>query len=310
MTVLAEGSSFGDGLQSAKPRSCIAIRTARPHYSSKDEDPLLACPVCSQCPERTSCTPLLVSGEVIGAILVDHRHPLAEVEERTIREASVQAAPVLGNLRNLAIAEMRAATDSLTGLPNRRAIEDTTKRMVAQSSSSGSHLTALMCDLDHFKSINDRFGHDRGDEVLAAVGTVLSDTVRTTDFAGRYGGEEFLVLLAAIDQNAGLLIAERIRAGVAAIRVPAVDQRITMSVGLAIAPDHAIDAETLVRAADRALYAAKNGGRDRVEACLPRAGSPVNPQKHDESGVSLVATNGSVGDGPNGMNVWRARRPG
>jgi diguanylate cyclase (GGDEF)-like protein len=310
MTVLAEGSPFGDGLQSAKPRSCIAIRTARPHYSSKDEDPLLACPVCSQCPERTSCTPLLVSGEVIGAILVDHRHPLAEVEERTIREASVQAAPVLGNLRNLAIAEMRAATDSLTGLPNRRAIEDTTKRMVAQSSSSGSHLTALMCDLDHFKSINDRFGHDRGDEVLAAVGTVLSDTVRTTDFAGRYGGEEFLVLLAAIDQNAGLLIAERIRAGVAAIRVPAVDQRITMSVGLAIAPDHAIDAETLVRAADRALYAAKNGGRDRVEACLPRAGSPVNPQKHDESGVSLVATNGSVGDGPNGMNVWRARRPG
>jgi diguanylate cyclase (GGDEF)-like protein len=294
MTVLAEGSALEDGLQAAKPRSCIAIRTARPHYSSKLEDPLLACPVCSQCPDRTSCTPLLVSGEVIGSILVDHRHPLAEVEERTIREASVQAAPVLGNLRNLAIAEMRAATDSLTGLPNRRAIEDTTKRMVAQSSSSGSPLTALMCDLDHFKSINDRFGHDRGDEVLAAVGTVLADTVRATDFAGRYGGEEFLVLLAATDQNAGLLIAERIRVGVAAIRVPAVDQRITISVGLAIAPEHAIDAETLVRAADRALYAAKNGGRDRVETCLPRAASPVDPERHDEPGVPVVATNGSV----------------
>ena len=151
-----------------------------------------------------------------------------------------------------------------------------------------------MCDLDHFKSINDLFGHNRGDEVLAAVGTVFADVLRTTDFAGRYGGEEFLVLLPATDQNTGLLIAERIRAGIAAVGVPAVDQRITMSVGLAVAPDHALDAETLVRATDRALYTAKNGGRDRVEACSPRAKSSNDPREHHESHEAPVATNGNT----------------
>jgi diguanylate cyclase (GGDEF)-like protein len=128
----------------------------------------------------------------------------------------------LGNLRNLAIAELRAATDSLTGLPNKRGVEDTVKRMVAQSLRSGVPLTALMGDLDHFKSVNDRHGHGRGDEVLAAVGAVFGDTLRAGDFAGRYGGEEFLVLVPDAGGDSGLLIAERIRAGVAALHIASV----------------------------------------------------------------------------------------
>ena len=105
-----------------------------------------------------------------------------------------QAAPVLGNLRNLALAEFRANNDSLTGLPNKRATDDTLKRMVAQANRSVMPLTAAMLDLDHFKQINDRFGHAKGDEVLAAVGATLRSCLRGSDFAGRFGGEELLVL--------------------------------------------------------------------------------------------------------------------
>ncbi len=133
--------------------------------------------------------------------------------------AVIQTAPILGNLRTLAMAEMRAATDALTGLPNKRALQDTVKRMVAQASRQGSPLAALMCDLDHFKTVNDLFGHASGDAVLAAVAAVFSDTVRSSDFGGRYGGEEFLVLLPSNGIEGALGIAERIRSGVAGRQV-------------------------------------------------------------------------------------------
>jgi GGDEF domain-containing protein len=183
---------------------------ARPFTSSANADPLLACPVCSACPERTICTPLLVGGEVIGSVLASHGAALTGEEGRSLREAVSHSAPVLGNLRNLAIAELRSATDALTGLPNRRAIEDTLKRMVAQSSRTLTPLAALMCDLVHFKHINDRFGHPSGDEVLAAVGVALTQTLRAADFAGRYGGEEFLILLPATGPEGAREIAEKL----------------------------------------------------------------------------------------------------
>ena len=128
-------------------------------------------------------------------MLVRRDEPLDGATEGRLRDSVTQAAPVLGNLRNLALAEFRANNDSLTGLPNKRATDDTLKRMVAQADRSVTPLTAAMLDLDHFKQINDRFGHAKGDEVLAAVGASLRATLRTADFAGRFGGEELLVLL-------------------------------------------------------------------------------------------------------------------
>src|SRR6202042_1643588 len=236
-------------------------------------------------PAQTTCTPLLVSGEVIGSVLAEHAADLAGNQARSIHEAVLQSAPVLGNLRNLAIAEIRAATDSLTGLPNRRAIDDTLKRMVAQTSRTLTPLAALMCDLDHFKEVNDRFGHGRGDDVLAAVGAALLHSLRAGDFAGRYGGEEFLILLPATGTEGAIEAAERIRASVAGIRVPAVDRRISLSVGIAVIPDHAVDAQSLERASDRALYAAKKAGRDRAEVFNATSDG-------GEMGVPAVLTNG------------------
>jgi diguanylate cyclase (GGDEF)-like protein len=265
VTALSDGSTLRCSLEGAEPRSCLAVRLARPHSGTRGSNPLLSCTVCSTCPAQTTCTPLLVGGEVIGSVLAEHEADLAGNEARCIREAVLQSAPILGNLRNLAIAEVRAATDSLTGLPNRRALDDTVKRMVAQTSRAFTPLAALMCDLDHFKEVNDRFGHGRGDDVLAAVGAALSHSLRAGDFAGRYGGEEFLILLPGTGIEGAVEAAERLRASVGDIRVPVVDQRISLSVGIAVIPDHAIDAQSLERAADRALYAAKKAGRDRAE---------------------------------------------
>ena len=101
---------------------------------------------------------------------------------------------MLANLKTIAIAESRASTDALTGLPNRRAMNDTLKRMAAHAGRSGEPLAAIAFDLDHFKTVNDRYGHEVGDAALSAVGECLRENLRDSDFAARIGGEEFLVL--------------------------------------------------------------------------------------------------------------------
>jgi HAMP domain-containing protein len=167
-TPVAPECPLTGSLAGAKPRSCLAVRFGRGYRGGEGRSPLLVCGICGSLPDAVSCEPLLVSGEVIGSILVNHADPPAEEAHQRIRESVTQAAPVLANLRNLAVAEIRAATDALTGLPNNRAVQDTIKRMVAQASRSVSPLSAALLDLDHFKRINDAYGHSRGDEVLAA----------------------------------------------------------------------------------------------------------------------------------------------
>jgi len=216
---------------------------------------------------------------VIGSVLVSH---LGEPDQRScqrIRETVAQAAPVLANLRNLAIAELRASTDRLTGLPNQRAVQDTLKRMVAQASRTISPLAAVLVDLDHFKQINDVYGHERGDEVLAAVGVAFRNVIRESDFAGRYGGEEFLILLPSTDKPGAAQVAEAVRAAIATIRIPSIEHAISASAGVAALPNDAGDAVTLFRAADRALYAAKNAGRNRVHT----APDQIPPTKSNAS---------------------------
>jgi len=178
-------------------------------------------------------------------------------------------------LRNLAIAELRAATDGLTGLPNKRSVTDTLKRMFAQASRTGTPLTLVLLDLDHFKEINDRHGHPVGDLVLANVGAVLRTALRAGDFAGRNGGEEFALLLPDTDISAGYEIAQRVRAAVGEIILPGVDVAVTVSLGMAVYPDHASTPERLERLADAALYVAKRSGRNRTELADP-ASEPLN----------------------------------
>jgi diguanylate cyclase (GGDEF)-like protein len=181
-----------------------------------------------------------------------------------------QAAPVLANLRNLATAEIRAATDALTGLPNNRAVQDTVKRMVAQAARSVAPLSEALLDLDHFKRINDAYGHGRGDEVLAAVAATLRSSIRDSDFVGRYGGEEFILLLPDTGKEQAHIVAEKVRAAVAATTLSRIDHPVTASLGVATVPEDAGDSDALIRAADRALYVAKGNGRNRVELFISR----------------------------------------
>jgi diguanylate cyclase (GGDEF)-like protein len=272
----------------------------RGYRGGEDHVPLLACGKSGSLPNAVSCEPLLVSGEVIGSILVNHPDPPGGQAHRRIRESVTQAAPVLANLRNLAIAEVRAATDALTGLPNTRAVQDTIKRMVAQASRTISPLSAALLDLDHLKRINDAYGHSRGDEVLAAVAMVLRSSVRESDFVGRHGGEEFLLLLPDTGRDQAAIVAEKVRAAVAGLGLSEINQPVTASLGVAAVPDDAADADTLVRAADRALYAAKGNGRNRVELFISPARLGSQPRGSGDPGGLLGAEEAvvdAVGEG-------------
>ena len=268
-TPLAPGDALAERLGVAEPRSCAAVRVGKTHYGGGTPPALLGCAVCTGRGRRSTCQPLLVGGEVIGSVLVSLDAPATVDQDGAVRQTVAQAAPMLANLRNLAIAEFRANSDALTGLPNKRATDDTLKRMVAFANRSLSPLTAIMLDLDHFKQINDRYGHGKGDEVLAAVGAAITANLRGSDFAGRFGGEEFLILLPETTSASALPSAERIRTAIAAITLPGLDRDITASLGIADLLEHAGSPDGLIHEADRALYAAKAQGRNRTVVASP-----------------------------------------
>jgi len=165
--------------------------------------------------------------------------------------------------KNVQLAEM-ANTDPLTGVANRGHIEECLATEVARACRFGSILSVGMVDIDHFKRINDGFGHPFGDRVIREVARVLAETVRQVDKVGRYGGEEFLVVLPGTDLVGAGVLAERIRAAVAALTFEPEGSRATLSVGVAQWNAEADSWEGLVSRADQALYQAKEEGRNRV----------------------------------------------
>src|SRR5581483_3312859 len=144
-----------------------------------------------------------------------------------------------------------------------RSFESALHREIARSDRTGEPLSLVLVDVDHFKSINDRFGHPAGDDVLRHVGAALATHAREVDLAARYGGEEFCVLLPSCPPADAMSVAGRLREAIAAYPGPV---RVTASAGVATLPLDGRDAESLVAAADRALYRAKAAGRDRAVA--------------------------------------------
>jgi diguanylate cyclase (GGDEF)-like protein len=163
--------------------------------------------------------------------------------------------------------EDKAQRDPLTGLLNRRGLEDALSRLVERCRLEGTPFALLVIDVDDFKSFNDRYGHAAGDRVLSAIGAAISQSLRPSDLAARYGGDEMVVGLVNASAEQGRLVAERIRRAAGRIRLGTARAEPrsapTLSVGVAqLAPGQ--DAETLFRTADEALYAAKTAGRDRI----------------------------------------------
>ncbi|MBD5634477.1 MAG: GGDEF domain-containing protein [Candidatus Eremiobacteraeota bacterium] len=171
-----------------------------------------------------------------------------------------------------------ATTDPLTGALNRRAFFDAAKVEQSRCHRSDETMAMLLLDIDHFKSVNDTYGHDAGDVVLQLVVAEIRTQIRAIDVLGRIGGEEFaLVLAPAQGLEAGAAMAERIRSRIAALVIPMgeAEIKLTVSVGVTEATGVAIDAREMLRAADGAMYEAKRNGRNRVVVALPGAMQPA-----------------------------------
>ena len=189
ITVSERNSPLRDAnTERMRPRSCMAVRLSRSYDHHADDQGLQQCEICGEIKGTATCEPLLVGGQVIGSVLIASRKSIDGERRARLRDSVAQAAPILANQRNLAIAEMRAASDALTGLPNRRAADEAFKRMAAHAGRSVTPLSAILLDLDRFKEVNDRHGHESGDRALALVGSIIGSTIRASDFAARFGG--------------------------------------------------------------------------------------------------------------------------
>jgi diguanylate cyclase (GGDEF)-like protein len=165
-----------------------------------------------------------------------------------------------------------ASTDGLTGIYNRRGFETRIIETLAAAGRNGLGLSLLIIDIDHFKRLNDEFGHLLGDEVLRQVAKVFTQQLRKNDVVCRYGGEEFAILLPETTTERAQAVAEKLRRVVADHQFPGVPRPVTISLGIADCPTHAASRDELVRAADEALYAAKQNGRNRVETAQQAVG--------------------------------------
>lgn len=223
------------------------------------------------------------------------------LEIPSVGEDHAEAAEILANQVALLLEKIRlyhevehaSRTDLLTGLPHHTSFKAILEEEVERSLRTQRPLSLLMCDIDHFKSVNDTYGHRVGDQVLVAIAHLLRNTLRVSDIIARYGGEEFAILLPATATRGACEIAERVRALIASHTIDAhtetEEHRIqrTVSIGIATLPDDARTAAELLERADTALYHAKRQGRDRVVASSasssPDAGSapPANASPHD-----------------------------
>jgi diguanylate cyclase (GGDEF)-like protein len=171
--------------------------------------------------------------------------------------------------------ERLAKTDPLTGIANRRWMMETLDRLWSESLKYSGGVAMLMCDIDHFKKLNDRLGHAEGDRCLVEVAAIIRNSVSEHDQVARYGGEEFLVLLPEVNEQEAMAVAERIRESVESACLPnptsRVSRHVTLSIGVAlqILDDEAVSPEELQRRADAALYLAKQTGRNRVVLYTP-----------------------------------------
>jgi two-component system, cell cycle response regulator len=270
------------GLQQRDPAERIPVGQGVAGTVAANGRPMvLASPSGHDAAEPTATTqvsvPLLSQGRVLGVLSLYDREdgePFTLADAESLTAFAVQAAVAIENVQLHAEAERLSVTDPLTGAWNYRYFERRFEQEIERSRRFGRVLALLMLDLDHFKSVNDRFGHQRGDEVLVEFAGRVTGSVRDIDTFARYGGEEFVLILPETNLEGGLAVAEKLR--LATHRTPFCGDaggggvRLTVSIGVAWFPEHATSPEELLRAADEALYEAKLQGRDRVVTAGPR----------------------------------------
>lgn len=221
--------------------------------------------------ESLLAVPFKAPHRTLGALLVmGRRGSFNAAAQRVLGILSNQAAGAISTILLMDKIRDSALRDGLTGLYNRRAFGDNLSATLAREKRQGGRCALLMLDIDHFKRLNDRFGHPAGDEVLKNSAKVLARQLRGGDQAARYGGEEFVVVLPGTEEAGAVHLAERIRSALEKSQLTLEGTRIgvTASLGVAVWDGDAAP-EALVAAADRALYAAKQGGRNQVRVASP-----------------------------------------
>ncbi|OON60998.1 hypothetical protein B0920_18865 [Massilia sp. KIM] len=264
------------------PGDCWGLRLGKLHQTLEG-DGLCCGHVHAGAHERHLCAPMISQGEVIGLLVIRSDGDVAEPLEG---DAVVALAEQLGlGINNVMLRDtlrLQSTVDPLTGLYNRRHFDESLKRELVRAQRAGSACAVVMIDLDHFKRINDTYGHDVGDLVLKAAAHRITGRIRGSDLACRYGGEEIVLLLPDCSAEAAAECADTIRRTIGEIALHHHGQDvsgISASFGVAAWPVHAQHTEDLLKAADQALYAAKRGGRNQVMVAQP-------------SGEKLVAVSG------------------
>ena len=218
-------------------------------------------------PQASIVLPLHVMNKVIGVLTLDRLggKTYSEEEFELVKPFANLAAIAIENASLYEKSQLRAVTDQLTGLFNHGHFQETLEREVRRGERYGAGFSLLMMDLDHFRNVNNLFGHPRGDHVLRRVAAILDDSTREADFVARYGGEEFAILLPETSADDARLLADRIRTQVRDIVVEDGDEfRVSVSIGVADFPVCGLDAKSILGAADTALLRAKRRGRNCV----------------------------------------------
>jgi len=249
------------------PSDCWALRRGRTYH----HDPGSLTPRCTHtaAAQPTLCVPLLAQGDTVGLLHLE-RHgltPFGPEQQRVAQTVAETLALAIVNLRLRETLRQQSIRDALTGLFNRRYLEETFEREVRRAERHGEAVTVVMLDVDHFKTFNDTYGHEVGDILLRELGATLIQGVRVDDIPCRYGGEEFAILMPSVSASRAVERAEQLRVAIQNLSVrhaQGAPVRVTASLGVATYPEHGNTLQELLRAADFALYRAKHAGRNRV----------------------------------------------
>ncbi|MCM1991893.1 diguanylate cyclase [Oceanirhabdus seepicola] len=208
------------------------------------------------------------SSRIKGVLYIESYNILNNFNEHTVSKC-LELMPLISSIMSSYEFKMISAIDKLTGVYTRKYLMDSFKLELEKTYEEGNELSVLIADLDHFKNINDKFGHQKGDEVLEEASRIMKNSIRTDDIIGRYGGEEFLIILPNTGANEAMKIAERIRINLMNSNIIGENYPVTVSIGLASYPEHSQLQEELIEKADKALYDAKEEGRNRVKIYTP-----------------------------------------
>ncbi len=278
----------GDHRDHIHPDECWGLRRGRPYYYGQSEVNFSCGHVSHNDKRPYYCIPILAHGETIGLLHLRAIEGVSieqfETSRKLARLTAEQISMAIANVRMRDQLQDQSIRDPLTGLFNRRHLTESLRRLIRRSERNDEPLSIVSIDVDDFKKFNDNHGHDAGDMVLRAVGGVLEQGCNGDEVACRFGGEEFMLLIPKLDQKQMMKRADEVREAVSAIAVRYGERElphITISVGVAMFPDHGDLPQDLMNAADRALYQAKTQGRNQVVLAKEDGIFPIPANKGD-----------------------------